>query len=161
MPADNLASKRRPLQILLAEDCISDVLRIRKALQSMAIPTVLTVVEDGERLLRYLVDALKLEQAESKLVFPDVVLLDLNMPKLDGFKALELIAAQPSCGALPLVVISSSADPDDVRLAYQLGAHAYIDKGLGRREFVEHLQFLERMWSEGATLVRNPSNRRH
>lgn len=161
MPASNLASSRRPLKILLAEDCIGDVLRIRKALRSMAIPTVLTVVEDGERLLHYLVDALKLEHAESKLAFPDVVLLDLNMPKLDGFKALELIAAQPDCGTLPLAVISSSANPDDVRLAYQLGAHAYIDKRLGKREFVEQLQFLERMWNEGTTLVRNPSDRRH
>ena len=69
----------RPVQILLAEDSVGDVVLVRKAIESMDVPTQLTVVEDGQQLLRYLVDALKLENTESALPFPDVVLIDLNM----------------------------------------------------------------------------------
>lgn len=151
----------RSVQILLAEDCLGDVVLVRKALESIQVPTRLTVVEDGEQLLHYLVNALKLEDPESDLPFPDVVLVDLNMPKLDGFKALELIAEQNGCRHLPLVVISSTANPDDRRLAKALGADGFIDKALGPEAIIQQLQFIERLWLEPATMMARPSPRHH
>ena len=151
----------RPVQILLAEDSVGDVVLVRKALESMNVPTQLTVVDDGEQLLHYLVDALKLEDPESALPFPDVVLIDLNMPKLDGFKAMELISEQGGCQHLPLVVISSTSNPEDRRLAKHLGAYGFIDKALGPMELVEQLQFIERLWAAPHTLEHSASRRRH
>lgn len=151
---------RRAIQILLAEDCIGDVALVRKALESILVPTELTVVEDGERLLQYLVETLNLEDGHSALPPPDVVLLDMNMPKLDGFKALELISEWDGSHSLPLVVISSTSNPDDRRLACELGADGFIDKTLGPNEFIQQLRFIER-WVEPAALVDSPSPRRH
>ncbi|MFT5032484.1 MAG: CheY-like chemotaxis protein [Bermanella sp.] len=152
---------RRPLQILLAEDCRADVALVRKALASVQVPTELTVVDNGDQLLQYLVDALNLEDQTNALPFPDVVLVDLNMPKLDGFKALELISAQNGGYTLPLVVISSTAKPEDRRLARDLGANGFIDKALGPSEFIQQLQFIERLALTSGTIVSKPSARRH
>jgi len=157
----NEASHGRSIQILLAEDCLGDVALVRKALESVQVPTTLAVVEDGEQLLQYLIDALKLENDSTHLPFPDVVLVDLNMPKLDGFKALELISEQNSCRHLPLVVISSTTNPDDRRLAKALGAHGFIDKAQGPEAFIEQLLFIEHLWSSPAAVVGSPSTRRH
>lgn len=145
---------------MLAEDCIGDVALVRKALESVQVPTELTVVEDGERLLQYLVEALKLEKRRSVVPMPDLVLLDLNMPKLDGFKALELISEWDGSHRLPVVVISSTSNPDDRRLACELGADGFIDKALGPNEFIQQLRFIER-WLEPAALVPSPSPRHH
>lgn len=159
--AHSSRSLQRSIQILLAEDCLGDVVLVRKALESMQVPTELTVVEDGEQLLQYLVDALKLENQRSLLPFPDVVLVDLNMPGLDGFKALELISEQDGCRNLPLVVISSTSKPDDRRLAKALGADGFIDKTLGPEEFIQQLQFIERLWLAPGTVAHQPSRRHH
>ncbi len=152
---------QRPIQILLAEDCLGDVALVRKALETVQVATKLTVVEDGDQLLQYLIDALNLENQKTALPFPDVVLVDLNMPKLDGFKALELISAQNGGQPLPLVVISSTSMPEDRRLARDLGANAFIDKALGPSEFIQQLQFIERLRLEPGTIVSKASARRH
>ena len=160
-PVQDEPKPGRSIQILLAEDCLGDVALVRKALATMQVPTELTVVEDGEQLLHYLVDALRLEKESSLLPVPDVVLVDLNMPKLDGFKALELINEQSSYRHLPLVVISSSSSAADRRLARTLGAHGFIDKAGGPAAFVQQLQFIERIWSGTAAVLSSPSSLRH
>lgn len=152
---------RRPVQILLAEDSMGDVILVRRGLEALAIPFELSVVENGEQLLDYLVNALQLDGEEPSVPVPDLVLIDLNMPKLDGFKALELIAQKDGCKDLPLVVISSSANADDVRLAYDLGAHGYIDKGLGPAAFIERLHFLEHYWQRQGLLISAGSHVKH
>ena len=150
----------RPVQILLAEDSLGDVVLVRKALEAIDVPFELTVVSHGEELLNYLVDALKLD-GENSLPFPDLVLIDLNMPKLDGFKALELISQQEACSQLPLVVISSSSTPDDVCLAYELGADGFIDKAQGPAGFIEQLKFIEHYWSREGLIINPGSTSRH
>lgn len=152
---------RRPVQILLAEDSMGDVILVRRGLEALGIPFELSVVEDGEQLLSYLVNALELDGGKSSVPTPDLVLIDLNMPKLDGFKALELIAQKEGCRELPLVVISSSSNADDVRLAYDLGAHGYIDKALGPAAFIERLQFLEHYWQRQGLLLSTGSRAKH
>lgn len=155
-PSDSTRHHRRPVQILLAEDSLGDVVLVRKALEAIDIPFELTVVSHGEALLSHLVDALKLD-GDNSLPFPDLVLIDLNMPRLDGFKALELISQQDVCSHLPLVVISSSSNPDDVTLAYELGADGFIDKAVGPAGFIEQLKFIEHYWSREGLLI-NPGN---
>ncbi|WP_372781603.1 response regulator [Litorivivens sp.] len=155
------APSRRPVQILLAEDCLGDVILVRRGLEKLNIPFELSVVDDGEQLLNYLVDALRLEGCKQTVPTPDLVLIDLNMPKLDGFKALELIAQKENYKELPLVVVSSSANPEDIRLAYELGAHGYIDKALGPAAFIERLQFLEHYWRREGLLIAAGSKSRH
>lgn len=155
------AVTRGPVQILLAEDCLGDVILVRRGLEALSIPFELSVVENGEQLLEFLVDALQLDERERTVPIPDLVLIDLNMPKLDGFKALELIAQRADCKNVPLVVISSSSNPEDVRLAYDLGAHGYIDKGLGPAAFIERLQFLEHYWQREGLLISAGSQAKH
>lgn len=152
--------EQRTVQILLAEDSLGDAVLVRKALQTINIPFELTVVSDGEELLSYLVNALELD-GQNSLPFPDVVLIDLNMPKLDGFKALELISQQEACSQLPLVVISSSSAPEDVNLAYELGADGFIDKNVGPAGLIEQLKFIEHYWSRGGKNIFPGSTSRH
>ncbi|MBB3048658.1 CheY-like chemotaxis protein [Litorivivens lipolytica] len=157
---DPTRRQRRPVQILLAEDSLGDVVLVRKALEAIEVPFELTVVSHGEALLSHLVDALKLD-GKNSLPFPDLVLIDLNMPRLDGFKALELISQQEACRQLPLVVISSSSNPEDVTLAYELGADGFIDKALGPAGFIEQLKFIEHYWSREGLIINPGPQSRH
>ena len=158
--SDLTRREQRTVQILLAEDSLGDVVLVRKALEAINIPFELRVVSDGEELLNYLVNALELD-GQNSLPFPDVVLIDLNMPKLDGFKALELISQQEACSQLPLVVISSSSASEDVSLAYELGADGFIDKTLGPAGFIEQLKFIEHYWSREGKVIYPGSTSRH
>lgn len=157
---DLTTREQRTVQILLAEDSLGDAVLVRKALEAIHIPFELTVVSDGEELLRYLVNALELD-GENSLPFPDVVLIDLNMPRLDGFKAMELISQQEACSQLPLIVISSSSAPEDVSLAYELGADGFIDKNLGPTGLIEQLKFIEHYWSREGKNIYPGSTSRH
>lgn len=158
--SDLTTREQRKVQILLAEDSLGDVVLVRKGLEAINIPFELTVVSHGEELLSYLVNALELD-GQNSLPFPDVVLIDLNMPKLDGFKALELISQQEACSQLPLVVISSSSASEDVSLAYELGADGFIDKTLGPAGFIEQLKFIEHYWSREGKVIYPGSTARH
>ena len=104
--------------VLLADDDEDDCFLFQEALSEISVPTNLVIVHDGDQLIR------ELEKDEQ----PHVLFLDLNMPRKDGFQCLEEIKQQERFSTLPIVIFSTSYQPDVVNKLYESGAHYYIRK---------------------------------
>jgi CheY-like chemotaxis protein len=115
--------------ILLAEDREEDVILIKKAFAKANIRNPLSVVQNGEEAINYLSGVGQFSNRRL-YPFPVLVLLDLKMPRVDGFEVLSWIESQPSLSALRVVVLTSSEDIRDVNKAYQLGANSFLVKPL-------------------------------
>ena len=131
-----------PVQILLVEDSPGDVSLTREALQSGRVANELNVVGDGEAALRYLRG--EGEHVGSKAT--NLVLLDLNLPKKSGREVLEEIKNDPALMHIPVIVLTTSADEEDILRSYQLHANAYVTKPVVFGDFVEALGHLEGFW---------------
>ncbi|MFC4455342.1 response regulator [Deinococcus sonorensis] len=105
-------------QVLLIEDNPDDVLFIQRAFRALEGQHTLQVAHDGEQALRAL----------SGDPMPDLVLLDLKLPRLSGLEVLGWLRAQPTLALLPVVVLTASNEPQDVREAYRMGANSYLAK---------------------------------
>ena len=113
--------------VLIVEDNANDLLLIKKALKRTNLHNPIEVVRDGESALDYLLG--KGEFADrNRYPLPELVLLDLNLPKYSGFEVLEKLGSQPDLSRLPVVVLTSSARPADINRAYDLGANSYLVK---------------------------------
>ena len=131
--------------ILVAEDSPSDVFMLRRALDRAAIETPVQVVSDGEEAIAYLEGAGKFaNRAEYPL--PDLLLLDLKMPRKDGFDVLEWLQRQPALASLRTVVLTTSERIWDVNRAYQLGANSFLVKPLDSAEFSDMIHAVYRYW---------------
>jgi CheY-like chemotaxis protein len=108
------------LNILLADDDLDDCLFFKQALEASFVQTMLTTVPDGEHLMRLLTDKIK--------ELPDVLFLDLNMPRKNGFECLSEIMQNPKLKTLPVVVFSTSFEQEVVNQLFQNGAHYFIRK---------------------------------
>lgn len=111
-------------QILLAEDNPADVYLVRKALETADLAESLEVVDDGEKAVTYIEEADRNEKAPR----PDLLLLDLNLPRKSGHEVLARLRLSPNFGDIPVVVISSSGSPRDQASAMGLGANHYFQK---------------------------------
>ena len=131
--------------ILLAEDRADDVLLIRRAFLKGNIINPLFVVRDGEEAQAYLSGEGKYSNREEYPV-PDLLLLDLKMPRMDGFEVLKWIRAQPGLKTLRVVVLTSSEEMRDVNEAYQLGANSFLVKPIDFEHFVKVSQALRGYW---------------
>src|SRR5690349_14765253 len=113
--------------ILLAEDREDDVLLIQQAFEQAGIRNPLFVVRDGEEAISYLSGEGKYAKRE-EFPLPDLLLLDLKMPRKDGFDVLRWLMQQPSLSALRVLVLTTSGEIYDVDEAYQLGANSFLVK---------------------------------
>jgi CheY-like chemotaxis protein len=130
---------------LLVEDDENDVLLIQRAFNGAKLMNPLMVVRDGEQALQYLKgEGSYANRAEFPL--PALVLLDLNMPGMDGFQVLQWIRAQETLRALRVVVLTASDAMRDVNRAYQLGANSFLVKPVDFERFVEVSQALAGFW---------------
>ena len=131
--------------ILLAEDREDDILLIRRALAAGSITNPLQVVRDGEEAIAYL-------QGEGKFAdrteypLPTLLLLDLKMPKADGFEVLTWIRQQPLLNGLLVVVLTCSENIRDVTVAYQLGANSFMVKPMEFENVIELSKTLRNYW---------------
>ncbi len=123
-----------PTNILLVEDDPLDVELIILALESYNFVNHIDVVDDGEKALHYLIG--RKEQPPTNPL-PKLVLLDLKLPKISGFKVLEAIRAHPRTQNLVVVVMTSSQEDKDLKSCYKLGVNSYIVKPLDFTEFTE------------------------
>jgi CheY-like chemotaxis protein len=131
--------------ILLVEDRQDDVVLIRKAFQNAYLNNPLHVVADGEEAMAYLIGEGKYSnRAEHPL--PELILLDLKMPKVDGFEVLEWLQNQPSLARIPVVVLTSSDHIKDVNKAYALGANSFLVKPLDFENYAELAKLIHRYW---------------
>jgi len=131
--------------ILLAEDREDDVLLVRKAFQSADMNCELHVVRDGEEAMAYLAGEGKFRD-RAEFPFPDLVLLDLKMPRVDGFEVLRWIRQHPKIRKLRVVVLTSSHQLRDVNEAYRLGANSFLVKPMDFEHVVELTKILKDYW---------------
>lgn len=138
--------RRRRLTILLVEDCEDDILIARRALRETdADSHRLFVVRDGLEALDYLRRAGPYTRDEAA-PRPDIILLDVNMPRLDGFGVLREAKADASLRTIPVIVLTTSTAEWDVRRAYDLGANSYVVKPESFRQSVRVLGALCDYW---------------
>jgi len=131
--------------IMLVEDREDDILLVKKAFEKGWIDNPLQVVGDGEEAIHYLAGEGKYaNRAEYPL--PDLILVDLKMPKIDGFDLVRWIRRQPSFGSIPIVVLTSSDSIKDVNRAYALGANSFLVKPLDFENFIETAKILKTYW---------------
>lgn len=142
-----------PTDILLIEDNATDVLLTREALEDARILTNLHVVDDGEKALRFL----RREGEYASAPRPDLILLDLNLPRKDGRETLKEIKDDPEPRSIPVVVLTVSRHDEDVAGAYGLHANCYIKKPVNFEEFTRVIQAIEHFWFAVVTLPEPPA----
>lgn len=130
----------RTLEILLVEDNPGDVDLVRSYLRKGLSPTKLSVARDGVHAISLLRERL------DKPPPPDVILLDLNLPKKSGKDVLQEIKRDAKLRHIPVIVLTSSAAPDDVNGAYELGANCYLTKSLDLAESKRVMKSIEGFW---------------
>ena len=139
--------KKTPIKILMADDDPDDKLLTKEALEESRVINDLYFVDNGEELLAYLRGE-GLYADRDKYPFPSIVLLDLNMPKMDGREALATIKADKDLRAVPVVILTTSKAEEDMLRSYDLGAASYITKPVTFDALVELMKALGRYWVE-------------
>ena len=137
------------VEILLVEDNPGDVRLTQEALREAKMLNNLSVVRDGEEAMEFL----RQEDTYEEAARPDLVLLDLNLPRKDGRQVLAEIKADESLRRMPVVVLTSSDAEQDIFKSYDLHANCYITKPVGMNEFVTVVKSIEDFWF---TIVKLP-----
>ena len=137
----------RQLTVLLVEDNPRDVRLTQRAFQQAGLPHDLRVVRDGDEALAYL-HREGAYRATETAPRPDVILLDLNLPRMGGHELLREVKQDSRFKQVPIIVLTTSERPDDVRLAYDAGANAYLLKPVEFNRFTEVIGQLGKFWLE-------------
>jgi CheY-like chemotaxis protein len=138
------------IDILLAEDNEDDVLMIREAFDGATVANIVEVVSDGEQVMRYLRRQSPYEKARA----PELMLLDINMPRKDGFEVLDEVKADPKLRHLPVVMLTTSHREEDVVRSYSHGACSYVTKPIDFKQFEEVVRQFVTYWSHVARVPR-------
>ena len=140
---NQLASK--PFRIWIADDDFEDFQLIKKTFQENKQNVLLSHVEDGQ----YLIDILKAQSKNNKFGdLPNLILLDLNMPRKDGLEVLKEIKENKILCKIPIIIFTTSKTPKDIEKAYELGASCYVSKPQTGDEWINTLGNLGRFWIE-------------
>src|SRR5579863_5799248 len=129
--------------ILLVEDNPDDEFLTRDALRTGGVQHDVVVVRDGAEAVEWIFSA---KGANSPPQFPDLVLLDLKLPKMSGFDVLERIRSNAGTRGLPVVILTSSSEHQDIQRSYSTGANSYVRKPVNFAEFVRAVQALGVYW---------------
>ena len=144
--------KSKPIEILMADDDPEDRLLVLDAWEESRVVNSLSFVEDGEELMDYLYRQGKYDSLNGKPL-PDLILLDLNMPKKDGREALKEIKADPKLRRIPVVVLTTSKEEADILKTYDLGANSFIKKPVTFESLVEVVRTLAKYWFQIVELI--------
>jgi CheY-like chemotaxis protein len=139
----------KPIEVLLVEDDAGDELMTREAFEDNKIRNVLHVARDGEEAL----DFLYRRGAHVGATRPDLILLDLNLPKYDGRQVLERIKTDPDLSLIPVVVLTTSSAEEDILRSYKLHANAYVTKPVDLDQFIAAVRQIDEFF---VTVVRLP-----
>jgi CheY-like chemotaxis protein len=137
----------RPARLLLVEDSVADAKLVGMALEESASTSELVVAEDGAEAL-----ALLAAVGAGERPRPDLVVLDVNLPRVSGFDLLRRIKGDPDLRTVPVVVFSTSRSHVDVAAAYACGASSYVVKPLDVHEFLDVVREIEQYWTRTARL---------
>lgn len=142
----------KPISILLVEDNPGDVYLTREALKDSKINSTLDVVKDGVECMEFLRHHGKFAEAQT----PDVILLDLNLPKKNGREVLAEVKRDNTLRSIPVIVFTSSQSENDIRTSYLLNANCYITKPVDYDEYIRIIRSIENFWF---SIVRLPQAR--
>ncbi len=145
----SVGESNQVLKILLVEDNPGDVRLTMEALRDAEVPNKLIVVRDGVEAMEYL----RRQGQYAAAIRPDLILLDLNLPKKDGRQVLKEIKADDTLKRIPVVVLTTSRAEEDILKAYDLNANCYITKPVDLDQFTQVMQAIEVFW---LTVVRLP-----
>ncbi|MEU2257315.1 response regulator [Nocardia xishanensis] len=140
----------QPIDILLVEDDPGDELMTREAFEDNKIGNTLHVAHDGQEALDFLYRQGEYADAPR----PDLILLDLNLPKYDGRQVLEKIKADPALTHIPVVVLTTSAAEEDILRSYKLHANAYVTKPVDLDQFVAAIKHIDEFFVQVVRLPR-------
>jgi CheY-like chemotaxis protein len=140
---------QREIEVLLVEDDPGDVLMTREAFQDYKVHNQLHVVNDGEQAMAFL----RQEGEYAGRPRPDLVLLDLNLPRMDGRQVLHAIKSDPELSSIPVVVLTTSEAEDDVLRSYSLHANASVTKPVDFERFIDVVRQIDDFF---VTVVRLP-----
>ena len=125
--------------ILLIEDDIIDAMTVKRALKELKVSNPVIRVENGEKAIAYLKD--------KNNVRPTIILLDLNMPKMNGLEFLKIIKADPRFNFIPVIVLTTSGDEKDKIETFKHSIAGYMIKPVDYNQFVETIRTIERYWT--------------
>ncbi len=138
------------MTILIADDDIDDRLFMERALRQNGFTQAINFVEDGEDLMDYLRQNGR--YTGQQLAYPNLLILDLNMPRKNGFQALAEIKADPALRRLPVIVMSTSSADEDVLKTYNLGVNSFVIKPFNFNRLVEIVGALKLYWMDTVKL---------
>lgn len=139
----------KPIKILLVEDSLADTVLIQESLLESKLNLNIDSVVDGEKAMAYLYE--KLENTDEKL--PDLVILDLNMPRKDGREVLREIKEHEELRIIPVVIMTTSETEDDIKFAYKNYASSFISKPVDMEQFTKIVASINDFW---LTIVKLP-----
>ena len=145
----NMEEFARPVEILLVEDNPGDVRLTLEAFKEARMRNKLHVVEDGIEAMAFL----HKEGKYAGIPRPDLILLDLNLPGMDGREVLEKIKSEPGLKRIPVVILTTSKDEEDIHRSYDLHANCYITKPVDFGQFINVIKTIENFW---LTIVKLP-----
>jgi len=148
---ETMSTEVKPVEILLAEDRPGDVALTKRAFEKGKLLYHLTVTSSGTETLGYL--RKEGMYANSTAPLPDLILLDLNLPGLDGREVLAIIKSDDRLSYIPVIVLTMSQEEEDIWKAYKLQANCYVIKPINWRDFMNVIAKLEEFWF---TIVRLP-----
>jgi len=140
----------RQIEVLLVEDDPGDILMTREAFEDYKVRNHLHVVHDGAEAMAYL----RNEGEYADAPRPDLVLLDLNLPRMDGREVLQAIKSDPDLASIPVVVLTTSEAEEDVLRSYSLHANAYVTKPVDFERFIKVVREIDDFF---VTVVRLPT----
>jgi CheY-like chemotaxis protein len=140
----------REIVVLLVEDDPGDVLMTREAFEDYKVHNELHVVNDGTEAMAFL----RREGDRADAPRPDLVLLDLNLPRMDGREVLQAIKSDPDLASIPVVVLTTSEAEEDVLRSYSLHANAYVTKPVDFERFIQVVRQIDEFF---VTVVRLPN----
>lgn len=141
----------KPVEILLVEDNPGDVRLILEAFREGKVANIMRVATDGEEALAIL----RREGPHATAKRPDIIMLDLNLPKKDGREVLAEIKMDPNLKRIPVMILTSSKAEEDIVKSYNLYANCYITKPVGLDQFIQVARTIEDFW---LTIVKLPPN---
>jgi two-component system, chemotaxis family, response regulator Rcp1 len=137
-----LSGKNRPVEILLIEDNSGDILLTKEAFEEIEFSENLSVVTDGEMAVDYLLKQGRFANATT----PDIIILDLNIPRIDGRELLAKIKTDAKLKSIPVLVLSTSKSEKDIKHCYELQANCYLIKPIDFEQFIEIVTFIRDFW---------------
>jgi len=147
----NMEKMGRPVQMLLVEDNLGDIRLTKETLRDAKVMVNLHVVGDGVEAMAFL----RKESKHANAPRPDLVLLDLNLPKKDGREVLAEMKQDPDLKRIPVVILTISNAEEDILKSYNLHANAYVTKPLNLEQFAKIVRAIEDFWF---TVVKLPPN---